>query len=263
MNGVVEPAALEIVAHAGRYHLRKRLLFLDRVGPFKHVDTGWWRLQCGLEQRSDRRFQFGIQILELGPGDGGLERSARDVVGMAGIADMLGDLALQGDGSLEHRREGGKVVVGACLDPDRRCPGPPLCRFLHQAGRDAGERSDRFGCVVHRPLAQRLAGHASKFRACAVYGLEHGVAGRDVTSDPDQRAKLPAACLRRARRHHGARIPDEQVHGAQNVVDLGDLGFECGVAHLWFLIVRLEIRPSGGVYSAATASAAGMPNSAR
>ena len=84
---------------------------------------------------------------------------------MAGIADMLGDLALQRDGSLEHRREGGKVVVGACLDPDRLCPGPPLCRLLHQAGRDAGERSDRVGCVVHRPLAQRLAGRASKF-AC-------------------------------------------------------------------------------------------------
>ena len=48
MNRVVEPAALEIVAHAGGYRLRERLLLLDRIGAFKNVDAGRRRLQRGL-----------------------------------------------------------------------------------------------------------------------------------------------------------------------------------------------------------------------
>src|SRR5882757_5117991 len=111
MNRVVEPTALEVVPHASGHCFREGFLLFDWIAAFQNVDARRQRLQRSLEQRSDRQFQFSVQIFELRPAYLGLEGAARRIVGMVDIADMLADLALQRDGSLKHRREGGEIVL--------------------------------------------------------------------------------------------------------------------------------------------------------
>ena len=84
---------------------------------------------------------------------------------MAGIADMFRDLALERDRAFEHRREGGEVVVGACLGPHRLSRGSPLRGLLHQLRRNAREPGDPGRGIVDRPPPQILPGRARELAA--------------------------------------------------------------------------------------------------
>ena len=90
---------------------------------------------------------------------------------------------------------------------------------------------DRSRCLLDRDLTDIIVRNIAKLGAGTLDRPLHLVAGRKIARQADQRRDLLAARLDAAWRHHGSRIPGQQVHRTKNIVDLGDFRFEGREAH--------------------------------
>ena len=230
MDRVVEAAPTEIIAEARRYEAGKRPLAIDRIGAVEDF-AAHPCLPGAVEKRQKGRAQVAIERAQPAPGHARFVGGDQRVVGMIGITDRSGDLALHVHAAFEHRGEAGEIVGGARLAPGCLGDGLEFGRAADQRGGNARQRADRSGGLLDGEHADIRCREALEFGTGIFDRPLQSVAGREVTGEADERGDLLAAGLDATRRHHHPRIPGEQVHGAKDVVDLGDLFLEGSVAH--------------------------------
>ena len=228
MHGIVEPAALEVVAEFLGDLQAKGPLRRNRIVTRQEVGPGWRHRQRLVDQRLQRRLQRIEHAEQLPERHAGLVEPKHGIVGMFVVADRIGDLTLDGENAVEDRRVGGKIVLRPRLGPSRLRDRLQFRRFGNQRGGNARQHVD-LGLGLIEGTLPEIVGATADLVARSGDRCLHGDARRQVARHGGQSGNLIAAGHDTARRHLRLRVPTEKIDDAQQVVDPGDLGFELRV----------------------------------
>ena len=207
-------------------HLR-----LGRVGAFEKVDARRGPVGDGADKGRSASRSAREQRLQRRHRLARLEAVHERVVGVRVVADVLGHLAVQRDGLLEMRREGGEVAVRAGT-AQMSCPTEPSSARARRARQGCGG-----GSRWPRGPARRSCARPTWALCCTSASADSRSPQRlvrhdHVAGDHRQRGDLLGARLGPARGHLGARVPGEHRLGVQHVVDLPHAGEKCCIAHV-------------------------------
>jgi hypothetical protein len=231
VHGQVEPGERRVVAEALDDLERVGVLCVDGPRPSHERVVAVDRADL-----RNQRHELGLELVEDGTDLRGLHPRLvvveQDVVGLVIAFEAVHVAALQLDRALEVGEEEGVVRLLAGLGPD-----------IVRLRRRARDLRSQVGRDTPR-LLPVAAGGADQARVVGVVVKLLLVVGEPVEKradlvgdellvrDPVERGQLRSADGAAARRHHHGLVPEEDLHGPAQVVDLGQLGLQVGEALL-------------------------------
>ena len=231
MQRRIEPAAIEIVADLFGHLQRELVLLVDRIGSLEEIEPRLGLLRNRLDQRQQRLAQPRKQRLQRRDRLARLEPEHQCIIGVLGIADRLGHLAIERYGLLEDRHELAEIALGPRLGPDRVTVGAELGAPPRQVGGDSEVIVEGGPHLLDHDALDGPCGLAGNLALGGVELMAQPVGNEEIARHHRQRRELLAARRVPAMRHHGARIPVQDRLRVEQVVDLPDRFHQSYVTH--------------------------------